>query len=363
MNETMLPDADACWTAVERRDATKDGAFYYGVLTTGVYCRPSCAARRPLRKNVRFYATAAAAEREGLRACLRCKPTEATGDQTARRIRRVCEIILRNSSEPVSLTKLAASVDLSPFHLQRSFKSLMGVTPKEFHSAARMKAFKASLRSGLNVTEAIYEAGFGSSSRLYEKVDARLGMTPRQYRQRGRGLGISYASSNTPLGLVMIGATDRGICFVQFGETENELLQKLSGEYPAATVLPMPAARASDFAAWMHALGEHLNGSRSGLELPLDVRGTAFQLRVWRYLQRIPYGEVRSYAEVARDIGRPTAARAVAGACASNTIAVAIPCHRVIRGTGQMGGYRWGLDRKRTLIDRERTTRTHLMTR
>ena len=355
----MKRDDDIRWTAVQARDASRDGTFVYGVLTTGVYCRPSCTSRRPLRKNVRFYATPAEAEQAGLRACRRCRPdaTHAGGALDAR-IRKACELLARHADQPLSLKRLATAVGLSPFHLQRSFKAAVGLTPKEFLEAERVRALKSGLRSGSSVTAAIYDAGFGSSSRVYERVDTRLGMTPLQYRQGGRGLAISHATAETPLGLLMIGATDRGICFIQFGENEALLERQLVAEYPAATHTPMTEAQAATFAAWMRALGAYLEGSRRSLDLPLDVRGTAFQMRVWRYLQTIPYGDVQSYSEVARGIGRPAAARAVAQACASNTIALAIPCHRVIRGNGELGGYRWGLERKRALIDRERGTRS-----
>ena len=355
----MKLDTETCWAAVAERDASKDGSFVYGVLTTGVYCRPSCASRRALRKNVRFYATPAEAERDGLRACKRCKPTgEPNKGAVGARIRKACELITQHVDEPLSLKQLAKAVGQSPFHFQRSFKAAVGLTPKEFHEAERVRVLKSGLKAGHSVTEAIYDAGFGSSSRVYERVDTRLGMTPLQYRQGGRGLSISHAAAQTPLGLLMIGATDRGICFIQFGDSEKKLEAQLVAEYPQATHAPMPKAQAGTFDAWMHALGDYLEGNRTALDLPLDVRGTAFQMRVWRYLQSIPYGEVQSYGEVARGIGQPSAVRAVANACANNTIALAIPCHRVIRGNGELGGYRWGLARKRTLIDRERGSRS-----
>jgi AraC family transcriptional regulator of adaptative response/methylated-DNA-[protein]-cysteine methyltransferase len=355
----MKPDSETRWTAVQERDASKDGTFVYGVSTTGIYCRPSCAARRPLRKNVRFYATPADAEHDGLRACLRCKPKlDRSRDALDARIRKACELITRDVEQPISLKKLATAVNLSPFHFQRSFKAIVGLTPKEFHDAERIRVLKTHLKSGSTVTDAIYDAGFGSSSRVYERVDTRLGMTPLQYRQGGRGLIISHAAAQTPLGLLMIGATDRGICFIQFGDSAKALELQLVAEYPQATHAPMPQTQAATFAAWMRALGAYLEGGKMSLDLPLDVRGTAFQMRVWRYLQTIPYGEVQSYTEVARGIGQPTAVRAVAQACASNPVGLAIPCHRVIRGNGELGGYRWGLARKRALIDRERGERS-----
>jgi AraC family transcriptional regulator of adaptative response/methylated-DNA-[protein]-cysteine methyltransferase len=354
----MSPASDIRWNAVAARDASKDGDFVYGVLTTGVYCRPSCPARKPLRKNVRFFATPAAAERAGLRPCRRCRPDETRPSRAVDpRIRMACDLIARHAESPLTLKALADAVGMSPFHFQRRFKASIGLTPKEFHEAERVRALKSGLKSARSVTDAIYDAGFGSSSRVYERVDTRLGMTPMQYRDGGRGVAISHATAATPLGALMIGATDRGICFIQFGDSEEALLGELAAEYPNATRARMREAQAATFAVWMRALGDYLDGAATSLDLPLDVRGTAFQMRVWRYLQTIPRGHVESYAEVARGIGRPTAARAVAQACASNPVALAIPCHRVIRGNGELGGYRWGVARKRTLLDAERATR------
>lgn len=346
------------WEAVRNRDTRRDGRFFYGVLTTGVFCRPSCPSRTPLRKNVRFYATADAAVRDGLRPCLRCRPLAAAGDDPrAARIHSVARHIEAHADENLTLGALAARARLSPFHFQRRFKSVVGVTPKQYLDACRMRRLKVGLRTGGPVTGAIYDAGFGSASRVYERVDTRLGMTPKQYRAGGAGVAISFAVAETPLGLTMMAATDRGLCFVQFGASEPELRENLEHEYPDATISRMNDAARAPFAQWMAALAAHLEGTRPQLDLPLDVRGTAFQMRVWSFLQRIPYGEVRSYAEVAEAIGAPKAVRAVGSACAANRLAVAIPCHRVIRGDGGLGGYRWGLERKRALIDAERSGR------
>jgi AraC family transcriptional regulator of adaptative response/methylated-DNA-[protein]-cysteine methyltransferase len=349
---------EQCWQAVERHDGAFDGEFFFGVMTTGVYCRPSCASRRPLRKNVRFYATPAEAEREGLRPCKRCRPLDPERDRAAATVRELCRHIEAHPDSAPDLAELAARAGLSRFHLQRSFKAVAGVTPKEYVEACRMLRLKSSLRGAKNVTEAVYDAGFGSSSRVYERSGTRLGMTPLQYRRGGQGVAIIYASAPSPLGLLMIGATDRGICFVQFGESEEALSAALRREYPAAQIAPMPSPHPEEFDRWIAALTHHLAGNQPRLDLPLDIRATAFQMRVWNYLQSIPYGDVQSYGEVAAAIGKPTAIRAVARACASNTVALAIPCHRVIRGTGELGGYRWGLDRKRALIDNERATRS-----
>lgn len=273
------------------------------------------------------------------------------------RMQELCRYIESHAHEPLTLRALSRLTHLSPFHLQRSFKSVVGVTPKQYAEACRMKSLKQKLRGARTVTEAVYDAGFGSGSRVYERVDTRLGMTPRQYRKGGAGVEISYASSPTPLGTMMIAATDRGLCSLQFGESEAGLRARLAKEYPAAKLSPMPPERKGQFADWIRALSQYLKGSASALDLPLDVRGTAFQMKVWSYLQRIPYGEVQSYSEVAAGIGRPQAVRAVGSACARNEVALVIPCHRVIRGDGGLGGYRWGLHRKRALIDRERAVR------
>lgn len=354
----MRPDDETCWASVRWRDSAMDGQFLYGVLSTGVYCRPSCPSRLPLRKNVRFYAAAADAERDGLRPCKRCKPLAKTADEaTIRAVRELCRYIQDHSGETLSLERLSKRAHLSPFHLQRRFKAVLGVTPKDFVESCRLAMLKQNLRSGRSVADATYEAGFGSSSRVYERASRRLGMTPKQYSAGGRGVGISWAISDTPLGLLMMGATDRGLCFVQFGVSKAELLRRLQAEFPAAGIGEMAATSTQPFTQWMQALSRHLTGKQTTLDLPTDLRGTAFRMKVWNYLLKIPYGELRSYAEVAQAIGEPRAVRAVASACAANRVALVIPCHRVIRGDGGLGGYRWGLERKRTLIDLERIVR------
>lgn len=272
-------------------------------------------------------------------------------------IQELCRHIEAHSDERISLADLAARSGLSRFHLQRKFKAAVGVTPKEYAEACRMKKLKSGLKEASGVTAAVYDAGFGSSSRVYERADTRLGMTPNQYRRGGRGVAITYATAESPVGLMMIGATDRGLCFVQFGENEQDLLALLRREYPAAELAPMSSPHPLEFQKWIAALTNHLNGAQPRLNLPLDIRATAFQMRVWNYLQSIPYGEAQSYGEVAAAVGQPAATRAVARACASNPVAIAIPCHRVIRGTGELGGYRWGLARKRALLDLERSRR------
>lgn len=348
----MLSDQQ-CWEAIQRRDRTYDGRFYVGVVTTGIYCRPSCPSRHALRQNVRFFLTPAEAEKAGLRPCLRCRPLETPSAA----IHDLCRYIGQHCEEPLDLAALSARAGLSRFHLQRTFKAAVGVTPRQYLEARRLEKLKRGLRQAKDVTEAVYEAGFGSASRVYERADTRLGMTPKEYRRGGEGVSVTYATAESPAGLLMIGATDRGLCFVQFGETAEELLGALRSEYPAAQVAPMGRPNPPAFRQWMQALTDYLAGAQPLPELPLDIRATAFQMRVWNYLRAIPYGQVQSYGEVAAGIGQPTATRAVARACARNTVALAIPCHRVIRGTGELGGYRWGLARKRALIDMERAGR------
>lgn len=360
--QTMNPEQQ--WRAVQQRDRSQDGRFYYGVVTTGVYCRPSCASRLPLRRNVRFFATPAEAELAGLRPCKRCRPLLARADaRTVDTVRALCrhiETLVDDAPDPSRLTlqALGRQAHLSPFHLQRRFKDVVGVSPRQYAEAHRLALLRRLLREQETVTQAIHAAGFGSTRRVYERAAARLGMTPGQYRAGGAGLEISHACTASVLGLLMLAATDRGLCFVQFGDDEAQLAAMLQAEYPMAHLTPMSEAAKPAFDAWMQALHAVLDGSRSTLELPLDLRGTAFQLRVWQYLQQIPSGELRSYSDVAQAIGAPRAVRAVAGACAANRVAIAVPCHRVIRGDGGLGGYRWGLARKRTLIDQERARRS-----
>ncbi|HRC86589.1 MAG TPA: methylated-DNA--[protein]-cysteine S-methyltransferase, partial [Thermoanaerobaculia bacterium] len=320
-------DEQQCWQALIDRDSNWDGRFFFGVLTTGVYCRPSCAARRPLRQNVRFYATSAEAERDGLRPCLRCRPLEAP---RAKAMADLCDYIRAHceGGEPLTLEVLAKVAGLSPTHLQRTFRAVVGVSPRSFVEACRLEALKRELRAGAPVTDAIYEAGFGSASRVYERTDSHLGMTPLEFRSGGRGLVVSHAVAATPFGLLMVAGTDRGLCFVEFGDSPEELLERLRRQLPAAHLEPVAAPYPKPFQEWISALTRHLAGEQPSLDLPLALRATAFQLKVWRYLQSIPRGEVRSYSQVAEAIGRPGAARAVARACASNRAALAIPCHR-----------------------------------
>lgn len=357
--EQTLTDSlnpERCWQAVHERDATFDGHFFYGVTTTGVYCRPSCGARLPRRHNVRFFATAEQARAAGFRACKRCRPDAPRRDDELERVAALCRWIEAHADEPEALTleALGRRAKLSPSHLQRRFQGVVGLSPKAYAEACRLHRLKDGLRAAPRITDAIYDAGFGSGSRVYERIGTRLGMTPSAYRAGGAGLTMTYAITVTALGPTLIAATDRGICSVAFAEDEATLLRQLAAEFPRAERIPMAEPRQPLFETWMAALAARLEGREPDRGLPLDTRGTAFQLKVWKALLEIPSGAVKSYAEVAQAIGAPSAARAVARACASNRLAVLIPCHRVIRGDGALGGYRWGLERKRALIGAER---------
>ncbi|HZY96272.1 MAG TPA: methylated-DNA--[protein]-cysteine S-methyltransferase [Candidatus Cybelea sp.] len=281
-------------------------------------------------------------------------------NQNSDLIRDVCRYVEDHSDEGLTLAELASVASMSRFHFARTFKAVVGVTPKQYLATVRLRKLKDGLGTGKSIDRAAYDAGYGSPSRIYEKAASSLGMTPAQYRRAGEGVAISYASLPTPAGLMMIGATDRGICFVGFGETKDALVKSLCAEYPKARIDAMREPYHPDFRAWVDAIARHLAGEIPRLDLPLDVAATAFQMRVWKYLQTIPSGDVQSYGEVAAAIGAPTAARAVAQACARNPAAVLIPCHRVIRGSGELGGYRWGLARKRSLIDRERAAKARV---
>ncbi|GAA0711727.1 bifunctional DNA-binding transcriptional regulator/O6-methylguanine-DNA methyltransferase Ada [Dokdonella soli] len=342
------------WQAVQRRDHGADRRFVYGVVTTGVYCRPSCAARQPLRDNVRFFATPAQAGEAGLRPCKRCRPLEHwQNDPEVALLLDLCRFVDAQAELP-GVAALSERSGKDAFQLNRLFQRYLTITPGDYIESVRLRRIKHALRDSTSVTDAVYDAGLGSSRGLYERAPRSLGMTPRQYRRGGEGLDISYAIGDTPLGPVCIGATDRGICYLQFGEDREALLAQLAAEYPQARLAPMTAQAQPAFDAWMQALNAHLDGRQPSLDLPLDIRGTAFQVRVWNYLRSIPYGEVVSYGEAAAAIDAPRATRALASACAKNRIAVLVPCHRVIRGDGDLGGYRWGIPRKRALIDVER---------
>lgn len=337
------------WQAVTDRDSAQDGAFVFAVASTGVFCRPSCPSRRPKREGVRFFESALDAERAGYRACLRCRPKAVDGNPQAALVHSACRYIEQHIEDRLTLGLLAREFRRSPFHLQRMFKAVLGISPKAYIDACRLQNVKSNLQAGHSVTTSLYAAGYGSSSRLYERTASQLGMTPEKYRRGALAAIIRYTIANSPLGRMLIAATDKGICAIQFADSDEELLQGLMREFPFA-------ARKRDdhaMAQWRASLVHVMRGQDAHPSLPLDIRATAFQRRVWEYLQQIPRGETRSYSEVAREIGMPTATRAVARACATNPVAVAIPCHRVVRADGDEGGYRWGIERKEKLLRME----------
>ncbi|HTE44943.1 MAG TPA: bifunctional DNA-binding transcriptional regulator/O6-methylguanine-DNA methyltransferase Ada [Gemmatimonadaceae bacterium] len=344
-------DADA-WHAVETRDARLDGAFVYAVRSTRIYCRPSCASRRPLRANVSFYPTPDQAEGAGYRACLRCDPRGASGNSSnAKAIDKARAYLDRNIDRVVSLSELASHVGVSASHLQRSFKHVVGVSPKAYQDAGRVSLFKSRLRAGDTVSRATYEAGFGSSSRVYERTDDLLGMTPASYKRGGDGVEIGYTIADAPVGRVLVATTARGVCAVELGATDAEVERALRADFPNATIERNDDAHLT----WVRAVLDRVRRPKHdpANRIPLDVAGTAFQRQVWAALQSIPSGERRSYSEVAESLGRPTAMRAVARACATNRVAVVIPCHRVVRAGGELAGYKWGVDRKKKLLAEE----------
>ena len=348
VGDRALSDEQA-WAAVLGRDRRLDGRLFYGVASTGVYCRPSCPSRRPLRRNALFFEAPAEAERAGYRPCLRCDPRGEQVPSPPPSVGKAREYLDRHFDEPVKLDVLGREVGMSPHHLQRTFKKTYGLTPKEYQDVLRLQRLKTELRTGGSVTTAIHEAGYGSSSRVYEKSDAQLGMPPGTYRTGGKGMVIRFGTVASPLGRLLVGATDRGLCAVALGDDDVQLEASLRSEYPAATIerglegLGEPVA----------ALVRYLGGADALCGVPTDIRGTAFQQRVWEALRAIPYGQTRSYAQVAAAIGRPSAARAVARACATNPVALVVPCHRVVGSGGSLRGYRWGTARKQALLDQE----------
>ena len=335
---------DERWRAVTAKDARADGTFVYAVRTTGVYCRPSCAARRPRRENVVFFAAAEEAERAGFRACRRCRPKDAAPG--ARAVEAACRYLEAHADDGASLADVARAAGLAPAALARAFRRLAGVTPRQYADALRTGRFKGRLRAGEAVAQATYDSGYGSSSRVYERD---FGMTPATYRKGGRGARIAWTVAPCALGRVLVAATDRGICAVSLGDAEDELAAALRREFPHAELVRDEGG----LEAWTAEVVRRAAGAPPHIDLPLDVRATAFERAVWEELRRIPRGETRAYGEVARALGRPTAARAVARACAANPVALAIPCHRVVRGDGAAGGYRWGEERKRGLLGAE----------
>ena len=338
-----------CLTAVALRDARLDSSFVYAVRSTGIYCRPSCPSRRPQSKQMQFFAVPEAAEQAGFRPCLRCRPRQAPRNAQSELVRHVCREIEADVDRPADLRRLSAGSGISPQHLQRTFRKAMGITPRQYADAIRLARLKSHLRKGTDVTTALYETGYGSASRLYEKSDSQLGMTPATYRRGGRGMRISYALADCPLGRVLVAATERGVSAVYLGDKDEPMAAALREEYPHAEI----HTSSGEHSQWVRSIVRHLAGEQPQLDLPTDVVATAFQRRVWEALRAIPFGTTRTYSEVASLLGRPTATRAVARACATNPTSIVVPCHRVIRTDGTLGGYRWGLHRKQQLLEQE----------
>lgn len=336
------------WKAVQNNDARFNGAFVYAVNSTKIYCKPSCSSRLPLRENVSFFEDFERAEREGFRACRRCQPKNETIGEQTKTVLRVCELL--ETEENISLEDLSAELNLSAAHLQRMFKEIIGVSPKKFAEIKRLEKFKAEIKSGGGVTDAMYEAGFNSSSRLYENVSEKLGMTPKIYAKKGKNMKINYTITDCDLGKLLTARTAKGVCAVTFGDDEKVLKENLFSEYKNAEIIE----ESTNLKEYIEAILANLEGRNKTLDLPLDLQATAFQMRVWEVLRKIPYGETVSYADVAETLGNKNAVRAVATACASNRVALVIPCHRVIGKSGNLSGYRWGIERKKRILENEK---------
>ncbi len=350
-----MPPEQEMRAAVAARDASCDARFCYGVITTGVFCKPSCSSRPAKPENLRFFPGIEAATLAGFRPCKRC---QTAGTPRVDRLVQIARHIEKHADERLTLATLAAIAGLSPSRLQRTFKDAFGVSPKAYQDAARMQRFKQSLQEGEGITDAIFSSGFGSVSRVYGEATRNIGMTPKAYRAGGAGEIISYACRDTALGLLMMAATQKGVCFAQFGDDNASLVSKLQAEFPQAELRASPAIDTPELDAWIQALDQHISQGAPRPDLPLDMRGTAFQMQVWQFLLRIREGDILSYSELAAQIDKPNAVRAVASACARNRIGVLVPCHRVLRGDGGLGGYRWGLERKQALLDAERARQT-----
>ena len=352
---TLTTSKGSYWRDVQHRRAAADGKFVYAVRTTKIYCRPSCPSKRPHRDRVIFFHGPHEAEVAGYRPCRRCRPQmEPLPSEAARLVRQICskidETLAADPETRLTLSELGRSFGLKTHKMERLFRRILGITPKQFTDAQRMAQLKSKLRKGEKVTTAMYDAGYGSSSRLYERAPAQMGMTPATYRRGGAGMNISYTIVPCTLGRVLVAATSRGVSAVYLGDSDAPLEKALAQEYPCAEI----HRDAKDLGPWVREIVEHLRGREPHIDLPLDVQATAFQRRVWQELRRIPYGSTRSYREVARAIGKPRAIRAVARACATNPVSIVVPCHRVVREDGKLAGYRWGLNRKNTLIAQER---------
>lgn len=341
-------ETEIYWKAVKNNDARFNGAFVYAVNSTKIYCKPSCSSRLPKRENVLFFEDFTKAESNGFRACLRCRPkSETIGEQT-KIVLRACELL--ETEENVSLEDLSAELNLSAAHLQKVFKEIIGVSPKKFVELKRLEKFKSEIKSGADVTSAMYEAGFNSPSRLYENVSEKLGMTPKTYAKKGKNMQINYTITDCSLGKLLVARTAKGVCAVTFGDDENVLKENLSSEYKNASI----AEENTNLKEYVEAILLNLEGKNKTLDLPLDLQATAFQMRVWDILRKIPYGETVSYSDVAETLGNKNAVRAVATACASNRVALVIPCHRVVGKGGNLSGYRWGIERKKQILENEK---------
>jgi AraC family transcriptional regulator, regulatory protein of adaptative response / methylated-DNA-[protein]-cysteine methyltransferase len=347
-SEGVPQQVERYWKATLDRDARADGAFFFGVKSTQIYCRPSCPARRPLRKNTLFFSTTNDAEREGFRPCRRCKPDEIPA--AVRIVRRAAQVLDSDLDEQVNVGTLARQIGVSTDALRRAFRQQAGLTPKQLAAALRLKKFKKLLREGNSITDALYATGYGSASRVYERSDAHLGMTPATYQKGGKGMKIRYTTAKSSLGEVLVAATERGISAVYLGDAAPKLVNELREEYPRAEI----AAERGAFSEWVEEIVARTQGSAPRRELPLDLQATAFQRQVWQELQRIPRGATRTYGQIARAVGKPRAVRAVARACATNPVSIVVPCHRVVRADGNLAGYRWGLSRKEKLLAQER---------
>ncbi|WP_413112463.1 bifunctional transcriptional activator/DNA repair enzyme AdaA [Thaumasiovibrio sp. DFM-14] len=338
--------------AIAQRDPAFDGRFYYGVITTGIFCIPSCSTKAARPENLRLFADIESAMQAGFRPCKRCCP--AGRDTRTQALVGVVRYIEQHADEKMTLALLAEIADLSPSRLQKVFKQVFGVSPKHYQDAVRMRTFKRALKAGEGVTEAIYSSGFGSISRVYGEATRNIGMTPKAYRAGGEGEVIYYACRETALGHMIMAATEKGVCSVQFDDDESVLVPMLSHEFPNAELVLSASQDSPDLDNWMEALDQHVSQGAPRPDIPLDIRGTVFQMKVWRFLLSIKEGDVMTYGEVAAHIDSPKAVRAVGTACGKNRIGVLVPCHRVLRSDGTLGGYRWGLERKRTLLDKER---------
>jgi AraC family transcriptional regulator of adaptative response/methylated-DNA-[protein]-cysteine methyltransferase len=336
------------WRATLSRDVRADGIFVLAVRSTHIYCRPSCPARRPLRRNVVFFRTGEEAERQGFRPCRRCRPNQVAGPVAL--VARACRQLAESSEDTVRFGALAEKLSTTPATLRRAFLQVTGLRPRELAEALRLTRFKKLLRAGKSIADALYETGYGSTSRVYERSNAHLGMTPATYRKGGKDMKIGYSIAKSALGKVLVAATERGVSAVYLGDSEAKLIEELRGEYPRAEI----SAATDSFERWVKEIVERVAGKPPRMELPLDLQATAFQRRVWQELQRIPRGATRTYSQVARALGNPKAVRAVARACATNPVSIVVPCHRVIREDGALAGYRWGLSHKEQLLAHER---------